>query len=168
MPGRGDRPLDEGYKYSVAQFLAAIPGSHAVLKVVANRVGCARSTAHAYRRRFPEVEEAFQQEREDWLDDCESILVKRVEEGEEGAARFVLSTLGRHRGWVKRQELAPTRSLEPVEVVIREVINWRGGGIPELEAGGVVPALESGGVIEAEPIIVRVDAEDRVPSTSTT
>jgi hypothetical protein len=71
-----------------------------------HRRPCAPSTICGYLNRDPELR-AFQLKcREVLVDFAETHLLRRIEMGDMSAIRFVLTTMGRDRGWNQRTELA--------------------------------------------------------------
>ena len=91
--------------YTAQQFITAIPGTGGIITAIAKRVGCNWSTAQKYILNYPTVAAAWQDERESILDMGESSLFLKVKDGEAWAVKYLLSTLGKRRGYVERQEL---------------------------------------------------------------
>jgi hypothetical protein len=56
-------------------------------------------TIDRYIRDYPTVAAASQQARAGIIDKAESVLVTRLNNGEWDAAKFVLTTIGKDRGW---------------------------------------------------------------------
>ena len=98
-------------KYPKAKTLEAIKGSGGILSTVAKRLECQWHTAEAQVKRWPEALIAIQDEREGILDMSESTIFASVKNGDTGSAKFVLSTIGKKRGYVERQETAISGSL---------------------------------------------------------
>ncbi|ADW21635.1 helix-turn-helix Fis-type [Thermus scotoductus SA-01] len=103
-------------RYTKREVLKAIEGSGGVLSTVARRLGCSWHTAQAYVQRWPETQEAFQAERERILDLAEATLFRAVQEGDVQAAKWVLSRLGKSRGYGDHVEVSGHQA---VEVVLR-------------------------------------------------
>lgn len=91
--------------YTKAKVLAAIKGSAGIRTTIANRLGCTWGTANKWANYWPETREAMQHEKESVLDLCEGTLFKAVQEGDTGSAKWILSTMGKDRGYVERQEI---------------------------------------------------------------
>lgn len=91
--------------YTKAKTITAIKGSAGIITTIANRLGCTWNTAKSLTDRWPETIEAMKDERESVLDMCEGTLFKAVKEGDTGSAKWLLSTAGKDRGYVERQEV---------------------------------------------------------------
>ena len=91
-------------KYSASQFIKAIPGSGGIIQVIASRVGCDWHTANRYVNEYATVREAYLAERETVLDIAEAQVIKAIKEGDISTIRWYLSTIGKNRGYVERQE----------------------------------------------------------------
>lgn len=85
--------------YSAADVIAALVATAGIKTAAARRVGCSVDTIDRYIRDYPTVAAASQQARSGIVDKAESILVTRLNNGEWDAAKFVLTTLGRDRGY---------------------------------------------------------------------
>lgn len=101
-------------RYSKPTVLRAIEGSGGIVSDVAKRLGCDWNTAQRYIQRWPETQEAFQAERERILDLAETTLYRAIQEGDIQAAKWVLSRLGRHRGYGDHVEVSGKQALEIV------------------------------------------------------
>lgn len=86
-------------RYTREHVLAAIRGSGGIMQVIATRLGCDWRTARDYVQRWQETRNAYDDEREVLLDYAEVAVAKATKEGDLRAAMWVLSRLGRHRGW---------------------------------------------------------------------
>lgn len=91
--------------YTKARVLKAIKGSAGIRSTIAVRLGCCWNTADKLSKKWPETVQAMQDEREMILDMSETTILKSVKEGDTGSAKWLLSTLGKDRGYVERQEL---------------------------------------------------------------
>lgn len=101
-------------RYSKRTVLQAIEGSGGIVSAVAKRLGCDWATARAYIQRWPETQAAFEAERERILDQAETTLYRAIQEGDVQAAKWVLSRLGRHRGYGDHVEVSGKQALEIV------------------------------------------------------
>lgn len=104
--------------YTKEQVLAAIEGSGGIMSAVAKRLGCDWNTAKKYVSRWVATRAAFRAEREKVLDLAETTLLKSIKDGDAASAKWMLSRLGRHRGYVERQEIEPVGD-KPILVVVR-------------------------------------------------
>ena len=98
--GKGGKRL-----YSQKRFIEAIKGSGGIVSKIADRVGCTWHTARSYIDTYPNIKAAYDDERERVLDMAESALIKSVTEQEAWAVKYYLSTIGKQRGYVERQEV---------------------------------------------------------------
>jgi hypothetical protein len=85
--------------HNLNQVLAAVSGSRGVKSVIAQRLGVTRQTVTNYENRWAKVREAIHEERETLLDFAEVRLYEKVSVGDWQAVKYVLSTLGRSRGY---------------------------------------------------------------------
>jgi len=86
-------------RFSAAEVIAAIRAGGGIKTAAAKRLGCDVDTLDNYCSRYPMVDAAYRQARAGVVDAAESILLQRLAAGEWDAAKFVLTTLGRDRGW---------------------------------------------------------------------
>ena len=91
--------------FTAKQFIKAIPNTGGIITKIAERVGCAWHTAKKYIEQYPTIQQAYQNECERVLDIAESALIKSITEQEAWAVKYMLSTKGKKRGYVERQEL---------------------------------------------------------------
>ena len=86
---------------------AAIPGSMGIYMIIAKKCGVVRSTITMFlkKERNQNILQEIEEEREKTLDIGEAKLVKLINEGEFPAIKFLLSTKGKKRGYVEKQEL---------------------------------------------------------------
>jgi predicted transcriptional regulator len=91
-------------KYSAEQVIEAVRRNRGILTLVAKDLGCTRQTVHSYVKRYPTIAQAVEDERESLLDLAEGSLFEQVRKGNITAIIFTLKTLGKHRGYVERQE----------------------------------------------------------------
>jgi len=91
-----------------AKVVEAIHKMNGNLTAAARIVGISRQKLYMYMTDHPTVKAALQEARESMIDHAESVLYKKVLEGEAWAVCFFLKTQGKHRGYVERQEVAGT------------------------------------------------------------
>lgn len=109
-------------KYSDDQIIAALQAEHGLISPATRRLGCNLSVIYRRLKKSAALQEVIDQERGVILDLAENCLFEAVSRGETKAAIFILSTLGRKRGYVTRQEFAGPDN-QPVDIVI----NWGNG-----------------------------------------
>ena len=110
-------------KLTKAVIQKAIVGSGGLISTVAQRLNVSRSTVHNYLERYPELNDLVIEERESILDFAESKLIKKINEEESWAIKFMLSTQGRLRGYGKSGE-ALTESVN----MDKPPFSWYGEG----------------------------------------
>ncbi len=109
-------------KFTIEQIIEAIKATKGMVYVAARQLHCHPTTIYNYAKRYPSVQRAIDDERGFFLDTCELALAKAVANGEAWAICFSLKTLGKHRGYVERQEIT---GKDGGEIVVRYVNNWR-------------------------------------------
>jgi len=93
------------YRVKKATVLEAIRGTGGIVSQIAKRLSVDWSTARKYINAWDETKKAFEDERETILDMAERTLFKSVKDGNSQDAKWVLSTLGKNRGFSERQEI---------------------------------------------------------------
>lgn len=91
-------------QHSIEDVIVAIRGSKGIKAVAYRRLGCTAVTLNSYIKKYPEVEEAYLEERQGIVDLAEAKLIEQVKGGNWHAIRWVLATLGKDRGYVERVE----------------------------------------------------------------
>ena len=84
--------------------LDAIRNSGGIMSTIAEKLGVTWHTAKSYVDKWPETIQAFEDERNRIVDMAESVLVKSIRNGDTQDAKWLLSRLGKDRGYVERQE----------------------------------------------------------------
>lgn len=110
--GRKRKPR---HKLTPTVLREALRQSHGWITPAAEALGVDRSSIYLAIKRFG-LEDYLQEVRETFLDKVEAKVAEAALAGRPWAAMFVLKTLGRHRGYVERQEVAQVGKLE-VELV---------------------------------------------------
>ena len=101
-----------GKTYTVAQFKAAIPGSGSIISTIAKRVGCDWYTAKRHIDASATLFRMYKDERESIMDMAESVLFKNIENGDSADSKWILSKLGKDRGYADRVELKHSESID--------------------------------------------------------
>jgi GH24 family phage-related lysozyme (muramidase) len=95
-------------QYTAEQVIEALKASAGIQAAAARRLGCDRNTIGNYIKRYATVRQALEEARDTTIDLAESKLIEKVQAGEWPAIAFTLKTVGRtvgrHRGYVERQE----------------------------------------------------------------
>lgn len=94
-----------GGQLGISRVRNAIKGSRGNISTVATTLACSRQTVYTYLKKYPDLQEKLNQEREELVDMAENKLYALIEEGVLGAVLFTLETMGKKRGWTKRLEL---------------------------------------------------------------
>ena len=105
--------------YTVAQFKAAIPGSGSIISTIAKRVGCDWYTAKRHIDASATLSRMYKDERESILDMAESVLFKNIKNDDSVDSKWMLSKLGKDRGYGDSVDLKHSESID-VSVLIDE------------------------------------------------
>lgn len=90
---------------------------------VARSLMVSRATVYNWIKEYPEIAQAFQDERERRLDVGESALDAAVERGEAWAVCFLLKTQGKDRGYIERQEVTGKDGAPAMPPVLNIIID---------------------------------------------
>ena len=105
-------------QYTAQAFIDAIAKSAGIVSTIATRMGCDWHTARKYIDNYPTITQAYKNECERVTDLAETELIKAIQAGDLQAVKYYLSTKGKHRGYVERQELT---GAEGGPITIREI-----------------------------------------------
>ncbi len=92
-------------KSTEKQTLAAIKGSAGIISSIAKRLELSWHATEDRIKKYPSTVKAFQDEREAIIDLAESTLFSAIKQGDTGSAKWLLSTIGRKRGFTEKQEI---------------------------------------------------------------
>ena len=92
-------------RYTPEQVIAALQQTKGLVSLAARKLGCTPRTVRNYAERYEDVAGALYEERQHLLDTAELALHNAVLAQERWAVEYTLSTLGRERGYVKREEV---------------------------------------------------------------
>lgn len=87
------------------QVIKALTESRGLIAPAAEALHCNRSTVRRYMERYPEVKEAQEEAVQASVDLAQSKLMVLIEREDWRAIRYMLSTLGKDRGFTERQEI---------------------------------------------------------------
>lgn len=107
-------------KCTQAEILKAIKGSKGITTQVAKRLGVSWDTAQKYIHSNEINRTAFQNERESILDLAESTIHTSISNGNTQDAKWLLSTLGKKRGYGDSEPVAETDNEIKIVVVDNE------------------------------------------------
>ena len=85
--------------------IEALREKHGNLSAAARFLGCSRNTISRYIDTYSTVQAVADEERETLIDFAENQLFQQVKDGNITAIIFTLKTIGKHRGYVERQEV---------------------------------------------------------------
>jgi hypothetical protein len=109
-------------KYTADQMIRALTETHGMKSAAARALHCSRRTVDRYIDNYPTVREAYEDAREIVLDMAEAALFREIQNGNITAIIFTLKTVGKHRGYVERQELTGADGgAVPLEIVLKQV-----------------------------------------------
>jgi predicted transcriptional regulator len=92
-------------KINKAKMTAALLDSGGIMQTIANRLGVSRVAVYQYLNKYPEFKEMREDETQKILDLAEAKLFNQINKENLLAIKYLLSTKGRSRGYVKRQEI---------------------------------------------------------------
>ena len=92
--GKGATP-----KFTVTQICQALDSTRGMITLAADRLRCSPSTIYNYIDRHPRIQELIDAHNERMVDKAEYNLTDKIEEGDLGAIKYVLSTKGKKRGY---------------------------------------------------------------------
>lgn len=120
MNGGSDSRREGNYtgkppRFTPEQVIEALRAAAGVQHIAAQKLGCARSTITYYKRKYPEIEEALSEIKESLIDLSEGVVWHHVRKKNLRAAQFVLETIGKQRGWIKRGEITGPDG-DPIDV----------------------------------------------------
>jgi hypothetical protein len=92
-------------RFTQQQVIDALVQGEGFKITAAAALRCSRRTITRYIERYPAVREAYEDARQATLDLAESRLLALVRKDDWRAIRYLLSTLGKDRGYTERQEI---------------------------------------------------------------
>lgn len=103
--------------HTAEQVIAAIKAAKGLISNAAEALGVSRTTVHRYINAYPTIKKALEDAREKQLDVTESKLYEAIDEKQGWAIALHLRTIGRHRGYVERQEVAGVDD-QPLKIIV--------------------------------------------------
>ena len=101
-------------RYTKQQVLKACEGCMGIQANVYRQLGISRRAFYDYRKKWPEVQQAINDELEHGLDFAESKLMQKIQGGDLKAITFFLERKGAVRGWSGgKQQIELTAPPEP-------------------------------------------------------
>lgn len=97
-------------KHTRAEVEMALLNTGGVIKDTAARLKVSRPTVYSYMRKWPDLVDVRTEAEDAMLDECETCIFEAVSQKRNWqAAKFVLETKGRHRGWGKSEPIPKDR-----------------------------------------------------------
>lgn len=97
-------------KYSLDEVLDAVREAKGNMSIAAESLGCTRQTIYNASKRWATVRAEIASQRETVIDLAEEKLLDKLNDGEWHAVKYVLSTLGKERGY--GPEIEPVAAVE--------------------------------------------------------
>ena len=119
-------------RYTAQQVIDALQDAKGYVSKAASFLRCAPTTVYEYAKRYPTVQQAWDDIREERHDFVENALAKRINEGSDTAIIFYLKTQCKARGYIERQQIEQT--LEVLGDIPVSFVDYR-DGIDEAETG---------------------------------
>jgi hypothetical protein len=103
-------------RYKVGEVKAALEKTRGMVSTAAHVLGCSQTCVYGYLKRHPKLKKIRDDARVIFVDEAELKLMKHVRSENENvslsASKYVLSTLGRDRGYVQRHEVVKIPTVE--------------------------------------------------------
>ena len=90
---------------TLKQCKQALIEANGIVSQAARNLGITRNALNLRIMKYPALKAACEEAREYFIDKGESALVRAVENNEAWAISLLLKTLGKHRGYVEKQEI---------------------------------------------------------------
>lgn len=115
-------PGRKGYKIPQKDICEAIKDSAGLISVIAERLGIRYDAAKRHIQLHDSTIEAYNHEVESKIDIAEKTVDQAIQAGDVGAAKWLLSTLGKKRGFSEKQEIEHTgKDGAPIEINVNFV-----------------------------------------------
>ena len=105
----------------------ALTQSRGCVTRAAQIVGVHRRTVTRWLAANPKLREIVEDSRDQLIDTAEHNLFEAAEKGDLAACRFILTTLGKARGYSTRKEIEPPRERSVEELSSKELLAFRQG-----------------------------------------
>ena len=92
-------------RYTDEQIARVLRQTMGNMTATAQSLGCDRTTVYIRVKASPLLQTVCEEARESFIDLAESAMQKAVREGDVSATKYVLSTLGKNRGYCEKQEV---------------------------------------------------------------
>ena len=92
-------------EFTEQEILEAIQDTGGIINKIAQKLNCDWHTADKYISKYESSKIALQDERQTLIDDSENVIRNAVRSGDVQSAKFVLTTLGKKRGYTEKTEV---------------------------------------------------------------
>ena len=99
-------------RFTAQQVIDALQEAKGYVSQAASLLHCTAGTVYNYAKRYPTVQQAWDDIREERHDFVESALAKRIREGSDTAIIFYLKTQCKARGYVERYQMEHSGSID--------------------------------------------------------
>ena len=111
--------------YPTWKIIAALKATAGRVYLAADRLGCDPDTIYERAKKEPVIDLAMRVARGKIVDKAEVVIESALSKGNVEAAKFVLRTMGKDRGWVeltKHEHGGPDGGAIPLQVKVMEVV----------------------------------------------
>lgn len=113
-------------KFTRETIKQAIENSGGFVSVASRQLNCTRKTIYNYLDKYPELKEALQDIKEQYLDMAEAKLIEKIRAGATPELLFYLKTQGKSRGYIEKQQLDLSSNDEQINKIEIEIIKPKG------------------------------------------
>jgi hypothetical protein len=91
-------------RYTAAEVASVLATTKGLIFLAAKRLKCTPETIENYCKRYPSVQAVKDAQRGQMIDLAEQKLWESIQQGEAWGITLCLKTIGKHRGYIERQE----------------------------------------------------------------
>lgn len=111
-----------GYKINNKKFITALENSGGILQIIADRCNVTRLTVQNHIESHPELRPFIESESQKIIDVAENNLFDNVKGNNFWAVKYLLSTKGKGRGYIEKQEIEHLGELQnPVTINLIQI-----------------------------------------------
>jgi len=131
--------MSRAQQFTPDEMIEALEKARGLRTQAARILGCHPVTVDVYAKRYASVKQALRYEREKFIDAAEAALYSSVISKEPWAVTFTLATIGKDRGYVRREE----RKLQgDEENPIKYIVLEGSRGNSDRDSGTIVDIVE--------------------------
>lgn len=97
--------MEEKPRIPTATMIQALQETNGLVSLAAKRLGCTPQNIYQRAKSTKSIQDAITQSRDELIDLAELSLRRAIVAGEGWAVAMTLKTIGKHRGYVERQEI---------------------------------------------------------------